>query len=279
MKNIILLFILGLSLTTYSQDIEQMDKKELRIALKNSNASKDSLISFNRDKDQEIASLNQNIITFKDSIKAQKVKITSLLSLKKQSDENSKILSKTVAVLKDSIGKLNLEILGIEKELKISDIRRRYDMYELSGEDYVDIINMDWDEDKFYAQKKHNENKNLIEYDAKKDIASLKKMSLNNLVDGTYVLYNTNAFEPTNINKKLTIKLIGNDEIYFNKNENYKFTKSIKGDKIILSFGQYGEEDGDWQGGGEIIISKSQVKFKSLDGPEANEISNYQKVK
>ena len=279
MKNTILLLILSLSLTTYSQDIEKMDKKELRITLKNSNASKDSVISINSNKDKEIAMLNQNLIATKDSIKAQKVKISSLLSLKKQNDENSKVLSKTVAVLKDSISKLNSEILDIEKELKISYIRRRYDMYELSGEDYVDIMNMDWDEDKFYAQKKHNENINLVEYDAKKDIASLKKMSLNNLVDGTYVLYNTNAFEPTNINKKLTLKLVGNDEIYINKNENYKFTKSIKGDKIILSFGEYGEEEGDWHGGGEIIISNSQVKYKSLDGPEANEISNYQKVK
>lgn len=279
MKKTLLLLIFGLSLTTYSQDIEKMDKKELRIALKISNASKDSVISIKNDKDKELAKLNQNLIICKDSIKAQKARITSLISLKKQSDENSKILSKTLAVLKDSIGKLNLEILDIEKELKISDIRRRYDMYELSGEDYVDIMNMDWDEDKFYTQKKHNENINLIEYDAKKDIASLKKMFLNNLVDGTYVLYNTNAFEPTNINKKLTIKLVGNDEIYINKNENYKFTKSIKGDKIILSFGQYGEEEGDWHGGGEIIISNSQVKYKSLDGPEANEISNYQKVK
>lgn len=277
MKNTILLLILNLSLNTYSQDIEKMDKKELRIALKISNTGKDSVISINNDKDKELSKLNQNLIIYKDSLKVQKAKITSLISLKKQSDENSKILSKTVAALKDSIGKLNLEILDIVKELKISDITRRYDMYELSGEDYVDIMNMDWDEDKFYAQKKHNENKNLTEYDAKKDIASLKKMSLNNLVDGTYVLYNTNAFEPTNINKKLTIKLVGNDEIYINKNESYKFTKSIKGDKIILSFGQYGEED--WQGGGEIIISNGQVKYKSLDGPEANEISNYQKVK
>jgi hypothetical protein len=109
MKNTILLLIFGLSLTTYSQDIEKMDKKELRTALKNSNSSKDSLISINSDKDKEIASLNQNLIVSKDSIKAQKVKITSLLSLKKQSEENSKILTKTVAVLKDSIQELKMK--------------------------------------------------------------------------------------------------------------------------------------------------------------------------
>jgi hypothetical protein len=109
MKNIILLLILGLSLTTYSQDIEKMDKKELRIALKNSNASNDSLISINSDKDKELALLNQNLIASKDSIKAQKVKITSLLSLKKQSNENSKILNKKVAVLKDSIQELKMK--------------------------------------------------------------------------------------------------------------------------------------------------------------------------
>jgi hypothetical protein len=107
MKKTLLLLILGLSLTTYSQDIEKMDKKELRIALKNSTTSKDSVISFNSIKDKEIAMLNQNLIATKDSIKAHKVKITSLQSLKKQSEDNSKMLSKTVAALKDSIVFLN----------------------------------------------------------------------------------------------------------------------------------------------------------------------------
>ena len=109
MTKTLLLLIFGLSLTTYSQDIEKMDKKELRIALKNSNASKDSAISINSNKDKQIAALNQNLISTKDSIKAQKVKITSLLSLKKQSEENSRILSKKVAVLKDSILELKMK--------------------------------------------------------------------------------------------------------------------------------------------------------------------------
>lgn len=110
MKNTILLLILSLSLTTYSQDIEKMDKKELRIALKISNVSKDSVISINNDKDKELTKLNQNLIIFKDSIKAQKAKIASSLLLKKQSEDNSKILTKTVAVLKDSIQELKLKI-------------------------------------------------------------------------------------------------------------------------------------------------------------------------
>ncbi len=109
MRNTILILILGLSLTTYSQDIEKMDKKELRIALKNSNVSKDSLTSINSNKEKELALLNQNIIAFKDSIKTQKAKITSLLSLKKQSDENSSILTKKVEVLKDSLQGLKIK--------------------------------------------------------------------------------------------------------------------------------------------------------------------------
>jgi hypothetical protein len=109
MKKPILLLLFGLSITTYSQDIEKMDKKELRIALKNSNASKDSLVSINSNKDKELALLSQNLIVSKDSIKAQKVKIGSLLLLKKQSDEKSKILTKTVAVLKDSIQELKMK--------------------------------------------------------------------------------------------------------------------------------------------------------------------------
>lgn len=70
MKKILLLLIFGFSLTTYSQDIEKMDKKELRIALKNSNASKDSLVSINSNKEKELDLLNQNFIASKDSIKA-----------------------------------------------------------------------------------------------------------------------------------------------------------------------------------------------------------------
>lgn len=108
MKKILLLLIFGFNLTTYSQDIEKMDKKELRIALKNSNASKDSVISINSNKEKELALMKQNLITAKDSIKAQKVKIASLLTLKKQNEENSKILTKTVAALKDSIATLML---------------------------------------------------------------------------------------------------------------------------------------------------------------------------
>jgi hypothetical protein len=109
MKNTILLLIFGLSLTTYSQDIEKMDKKELRIALKNSNASKDSLVSINSNKEKELDLLNQNFIASKDSIKAQKIKIGSLLLLKKQSEDNSKMLTKTVAILKDSILELKMK--------------------------------------------------------------------------------------------------------------------------------------------------------------------------
>lgn len=109
MKKILLLLIFGFSLTTYSQDIEKMDKKELRIALKNSNASKDSLVSINSNKEKELDLLNQNFIASKDSIKAQKVKIGSLLLLKKQSEDNSKMLTKTVAILKDSILELKMK--------------------------------------------------------------------------------------------------------------------------------------------------------------------------
>ena len=113
MKNTILLLILGLSLTAFSQDIENMGKKELRIALKNSNASKDSLISINNDKEKKLALLNQNLIQAKDSIKIQKGTIASILSLKNQSDERLKSLDERLKlvieknkVLKDSIAKL-----------------------------------------------------------------------------------------------------------------------------------------------------------------------------
>lgn len=121
MKNTILLLILSLSLTTYSQDIEKMDKKELRIALKNSNASRDSVISINSNKEKELALMNQNLITAKDSIKAQKVKIASLLTLKKQNEENSKILTKTVAALKDSIAKFSVSNQLTEEEIENDD--------------------------------------------------------------------------------------------------------------------------------------------------------------
>lgn len=127
MKNTLLLLIFGLSLTSYSQDIEKMDKKELRIALKNSNVSKDSLVSINSDKEKELALLNQNLIASKDSIKAQKAKIGSLLLLKKQSDEKSKILTEKITMLKDSIVFFNSSIpfinttIDFEKGTSVED--------------------------------------------------------------------------------------------------------------------------------------------------------------
>lgn len=108
MKKTLLLLVFSLSLATYSQDIEKMDKKELRIALKNSYSSSDSLISISTNKDKDLALLNQNLIFAKDSLKAQKLKITSLLSVNKRSDESIKILNKSMAVLKDSIATLIL---------------------------------------------------------------------------------------------------------------------------------------------------------------------------
>jgi hypothetical protein len=121
MKKTLLLLIFCLGLNTYSQDIEKMDKKELRIALKNSTTSKDSVISINSIKDKEIAMLNQNLIATKDSIKAHKVKITSLQSFKKQSEDNSRMLSKTVAALKDSIAKFSVSNQLNEEEIENDD--------------------------------------------------------------------------------------------------------------------------------------------------------------
>ncbi|MDG2430936.1 hypothetical protein [Flavobacterium sp.] len=107
-QTILLLLVFSLSLTTYSQDIEKMDKKELRIALKNSFSSKDSLISISRNRDKELALLNQNLIVNKDSIKAQKIKIASLLTSNRRNDESIKTLSKSISVLQDSILKLKM---------------------------------------------------------------------------------------------------------------------------------------------------------------------------
>jgi hypothetical protein len=279
MKNTILLLLFGLSLTTHSQDIEKMDKKELRIALKISNSSKDSLVSISAAKDKEMLVLKENFITYKDSIKVLKAKNVSIVSLKKKSDENSKMLEKKITVLNDSIIKLNRDVLDLEKDFKISDIRSRYDTSELSSEDFVDIINMDWNEEKFNAQKKGNQNEYLVKSIVKKDQPPLATIPLNKLVDGTYILYNTNAFEPVNIEKKLVIKITGKNVISFDKYGTYKFTKTVNDEKIILNFGEYEQEGGDWTGGGEIIITNNYVKYKSLDGPAANEISNYKKLK
>lgn len=279
MKKILLLLIFGLSLTTYSQDIEKLDKKELRIALKISNSTKDSLVSNNAAKDKEMLVLKENLIASKDSIKVLKTKNASIVSLKKQSDINSKVLEKKITVLNDSIVKLNIDVRDIEKDLKISDIRRRYDTNEMSSEDYVDIMNMDWNEEKFNAQKMRNQNEYIVKSIVKKDQPPLATIPLNKLVDGTYILYNTNAFEPVNIEKKLVIKITGKNVISFDKYGTYKFTKTVNDEKIILNFGEYEQEGGDWIGGGEILITNNYVKYKSLDGPAANEISNYKKLK
>ena len=140
-------------------------------------------------------------------------------------------------------------------------------------------MNMGWDEEKFNARKMGNQNEYLVNSIVKKNQPPLETIPLNKLVDGTYILYNSNAFDPVNIDKKLLIKVIGKNVISIDKYGPSKFTKTVNDEKIILNFGEYGEEDGDWHGGGEIVITNNNVKYKSLDGPEANEISNYKKLK
>lgn len=110
MKKIMYLIILGLSLTSHAQDIEKMDKKELRITLKSTITSKDSLVLVNNDKMSEISLLTQKLNKANDSIKTQKAKISSLLSLKNQNDENSKVLSEKLTFLNDSISKTKLNV-------------------------------------------------------------------------------------------------------------------------------------------------------------------------
>jgi len=107
MKKTICFIILGLSLTTYAQDIEEMNKKELKIALKNAVSSKDSLVLVNSSRMSEVNLMTQELNIANDSINVQKTKISSLLLLKKQSDENSRIMTHEVVVLNDSIAKIN----------------------------------------------------------------------------------------------------------------------------------------------------------------------------
>jgi hypothetical protein len=106
------------------------------------------------------------------------------------------------------------------------------------------------------------------------------KTVLLGLVEGDYILLNTNSLEPSTIKNNINIKLVGKNEI---KISDYvypiEYTKKIKEDKITLNFGKYEQEGGDWTGGGEIVITNDNVKYKSIDGPGAEIISNYQKVK
>lgn len=110
MKKKIWLIILGLSFPTYAQNTEEMNKNELKIALKNAIYSKDSLILVNNDKILDISLLNQKLNEANDSIKAQKLKINSLYSLKRQSDDNSKVLLEKLTFLNDSISKIKLSV-------------------------------------------------------------------------------------------------------------------------------------------------------------------------
>lgn len=103
MRKKILFLFLGISLNTYSQDIDKMDKKELRTALKKSNFDNDSLVSTNTNKDQELILIKRNLIISKDSIKTQNEQINSLLTFKKQHEINYKILSQKINLLSDSL--------------------------------------------------------------------------------------------------------------------------------------------------------------------------------
>lgn len=106
MNKIIYFIILGLSLTSNAQDIEEMNKKELKISLKRAVASKDSLTLLNNNKLSEISLLTEQLNKANDSIKVQKNKISSLLLSKNQCDKNNKILTSEIVVLNDSIAKM-----------------------------------------------------------------------------------------------------------------------------------------------------------------------------
>ena len=112
----------------------------------------------------------------------------------------------------------------------------------------------------------------------KKDILKPKTVQLG-LVEGDYILVNTNSSEPSTVKNKINIKLVGENEIMISDYvDPIEFTKKVKEDKITLNFGEYEQEGGDWTGGGEIVITNDNVKYKSIDGPGAEIISNYQKV-
>ena len=106
MKNIICFIFLGLCVTTYAQDIVEMNKKELKISLKRAVASKDSLTLLNNNKLSEISLLTELLNNVNDSIKTQKAKISALLLLKKECHKNNKILTREIIVLNDSITKM-----------------------------------------------------------------------------------------------------------------------------------------------------------------------------
>lgn len=107
MKKTICFVILGLSFATYAQNIENMNKKELKIALKNAVSSKDSLILVNNNKTSEMSLLTEQLYKANDGSKVQKNKIDSLLLSKNQCDKNNKILTREIVVLNDSIAKIN----------------------------------------------------------------------------------------------------------------------------------------------------------------------------
>ena len=107
MKKTICFIILIFSFATYAQDIEEMNKKELKIALKKAVSSKDSLVSVNNNTTSEMSLLAEQFNKVNDSIKTQKAKISLLLLSKNQCDKNNKILTHEVVVLNDSIAKIN----------------------------------------------------------------------------------------------------------------------------------------------------------------------------
>lgn len=130
----------------------------------------------------------------------------------------------------------------IEKEVKISDIKRRYNLKQLSYEDYQGISNLDWNEEKYFNQKRMNVVKDIVltsfsltslpknccmVYSESKELYKLKK----------YICYwedkegNTSLIFYLN-NKKIVLKRIdpGDDEkedVYCYSDEKY-FVKISK---------------------------------------------------
>jgi hypothetical protein len=104
MKKIICIFIFGAFINTYAQDIEKMDKKELRVAYQELNASKknleDSLFVIlneikliNKNQVSEINNLNQSLLISQNKIKENDNKIIELQITLKSQEEKIKALS------------------------------------------------------------------------------------------------------------------------------------------------------------------------------------------
>lgn len=112
---------LSLNLNIYAQNIEDMNKKELRVALNKTLTAKDSLSVIVKDNTESIELLIQSNKLVNDSLKKTKIDLKSLINLNTQKNQTIKTLIEELATMQDSVGSVIFSHLTEQEAIENDD--------------------------------------------------------------------------------------------------------------------------------------------------------------